>query len=72
MKKKIKKLNNVNNTLGELLGWLDDRGFNNTHEALEFIEDSLSNVAVRIIISEVEHNYNAMEKCICKGNCKIK
>ena len=39
--KKIKKIKNENKTLLDLVGWLDEKGFNTYFEALNFIEDSL-------------------------------
>ena len=64
--KNNKKIKNENKTLGDLISWLDDRGFNNAYEAIEFIEDSLGNEVVKKIIHDVETSYKDMlEGCRC-------
>jgi len=44
--------------LTELFMWLDERGFNNKYEAIDFIETSLDNEIVQKIINDVMNEYN--------------
>lgn len=56
-------MNNKKNeckNLGELISWLDERGFD-TFEAIEFINDMLSKDVLKRVIKETEKGYAELD-----------
>jgi len=59
---KSKKKNHHEMDLNDLASWLDERGFNLSYEALDFIESSIPRRVKRDIVRHVKSNYNQIIK----------